>query len=217
MGGLQQHRSQALRERLYALATQLAEQADLRRAELRAPRPGGELSHYDNHPAEQGTALAGRALDSGLLRGLEDRLAETRRALEKLEEGTYGRCDRCGRAIGAARLAARPESVLCAVCAAAEPPWVPAADPDLPGDDAAWAAVGAYGSSDTPQDVPPAVDYDQTHTRWADPEGAVERVETWVDAAGDPLLDAVRTAAREQGRATAREDSNPVGEEDASS
>ena len=41
------------------------------------------------------------------------------RALEKLEEGTYGTCDRCGGPIAAARLRFSPESVLCIDCAGA--------------------------------------------------------------------------------------------------
>lgn len=40
------------------------------------------------------------------------------RALGKLEEGTYGLCDRCGATIPNARLEARPASVLCVRCAA---------------------------------------------------------------------------------------------------
>ena len=39
------------------------------------------------------------------------------RALAKLEEGTYGQCDRCGGEIAPGRLAAAPESVLCIDCA----------------------------------------------------------------------------------------------------
>lgn len=202
----------ALRRRLEALAARLDGLVAARRAELLAPRAGGgELSHYDNHPADQATATAGRALDAGILRGLHVRLGEVRRALAKLRAGTYGRCDRCGRPIDADRLAVRPESVLCATCARAAPPWTPAADPAPPRDETAFVAVTAYGSSDGPQDVPPAVDYEQTHTGFADPDGAVEPVEAWVDAAGDPLLDAARSAAREAGRATAREEADSPG------
>jgi DnaK suppressor protein len=39
------------------------------------------------------------------------------RALEKLEEGTYGLCDSCGRPILPARLRVQPESVVCIDCA----------------------------------------------------------------------------------------------------
>lgn len=40
-----------------------------------------------------------------------------RRALQKLEEGTYGACDTCGGAIAAARLRVAPASTQCIACA----------------------------------------------------------------------------------------------------
>jgi hypothetical protein len=39
------------------------------------------------------------------------------RALAKLEEGSYGRCDGCGGPIAPGRLEAAPESALCIECA----------------------------------------------------------------------------------------------------
>jgi DnaK suppressor protein len=54
----------------------------------------------------------GRTLETGLLR--------IERALSKLDEGTYGVCDRCERPIPTARLRAMPDSVLCVECASAE-------------------------------------------------------------------------------------------------
>jgi DnaK suppressor protein len=45
-------------------------------------------------------------------------LAEIRLALARLEHGTYGTCARCGRAISAPRLAARPSATTCLSCAA---------------------------------------------------------------------------------------------------
>jgi DnaK suppressor protein len=50
------------------------------------------------------------------LNATEERLE---RALAKLDEGSYGVCDRCGRPIPAARMEAAPESVLCVACASA--------------------------------------------------------------------------------------------------
>lgn len=44
---------------------------------------------------------------------------EIDRALEKLEDGTYGLCDGCGTAIGPERLEALPWAVLCVACKAA--------------------------------------------------------------------------------------------------
>ena len=49
----------------------------------------------------------------GVGSSLETSLARTERALQKLDEGTYGLCDACGKPIGDARLQAMPESTLC--------------------------------------------------------------------------------------------------------
>ena len=54
----------------------------------------------------------------GTARELEAMLRDVDHALRKLEEGTYGICDRCGKLISEARLEARPWSVLCIDCAA---------------------------------------------------------------------------------------------------
>ena len=61
-----------------------------------------------------------RLTDIGVGSSMEGTLARTERALAKLDEGTYGTCDACGRAIAAGRLAAMPDVVLCVDCAAAE-------------------------------------------------------------------------------------------------
>ncbi len=57
----------------------------------------------------------------GTARELEAMLRDVERALRKLEEGTYGICDRCGKLIPEERLDARPSSVLCVDCAALRP------------------------------------------------------------------------------------------------
>ena len=53
----------------------------------------------------------------GTARELGAILQDVERAIVKLEDGTYGICDRCGRLIPEARLEARPWSVLCVDCA----------------------------------------------------------------------------------------------------
>ena len=58
-----------------------------------------------------------RLTDVGVGTSLETTLERVDRALAKLDEGTYGRCDACGQPIAPKRLAARPESVLCIECA----------------------------------------------------------------------------------------------------
>jgi DnaK suppressor protein len=60
-----------------------------------------------------------RLTDIGVGRSLETGLLRTERALTKLDEGSYGRCDRCGGPLAAGRLAALPDSTLCVACAGA--------------------------------------------------------------------------------------------------
>lgn len=61
-----------------------------------------------------------RLTEIGVGGSLETSLSRTERALAKLDEGTYGRCDRCGAPIPVARLRAMPDAVLCLRCASAE-------------------------------------------------------------------------------------------------
>jgi DnaK suppressor protein len=49
-------------------------------------------------------------------RSLRANLRDVERALGKIEEGSDGRCDRCGGPIGAERLEAIPWAVLCIDC-----------------------------------------------------------------------------------------------------
>jgi RNA polymerase-binding transcription factor DksA len=48
---------------------------------------------------------------------IEREIASVKRALGRIEDGTYGECVRCGRDIAAGRLEARPEAALCIDCA----------------------------------------------------------------------------------------------------
>lgn len=49
-------------------------------------------------------------------RALRANLRDVERALAKLDDGTYGRCDRCGGPIGDERLDAIPWALLCIDC-----------------------------------------------------------------------------------------------------
>jgi DnaK suppressor protein len=49
-------------------------------------------------------------------RSLRANLRDVERALAKLDDGTYGRCDRCGNPIGEERLEAIPWALLCIDC-----------------------------------------------------------------------------------------------------
>jgi DnaK suppressor protein len=62
-----------------------------------------------------------RLTEIGVGTSLEAGLERTERALAKLDEGTYGLCDACGKPIAPKRLQAMPDVVLCIECAAAQP------------------------------------------------------------------------------------------------
>jgi DnaK suppressor protein len=49
-------------------------------------------------------------------RALRANLRDVERALAKIDEGSYGRCDRCGNPIGDERLEAIPWALLCIDC-----------------------------------------------------------------------------------------------------
>jgi len=75
----------------------------------------GELAGRgsDNHLADMATVTFDRELDEGLEEGAQQRLAQIDRALARLDAGTYGSCERCGRPIAEERLRARPWATLC--------------------------------------------------------------------------------------------------------
>jgi DnaK suppressor protein len=73
----------------------------------------------DEHDPEGGTTAFERQHVAALIGQAADQLAAISRALGRLEEGSYGVCEQCGHAIGAARLAARPAASSCISCAAA--------------------------------------------------------------------------------------------------
>lgn len=72
----------------------------------------------DEHDPEGATLAFERQHAATLVREARQQLAQIDAALLRLAEGRYGRCERCGQPIGAARLAARPVTTLCIGCAA---------------------------------------------------------------------------------------------------
>jgi DnaK suppressor protein len=66
--------------------------------------------------ADSGQATAERTETLGIVETLRSQLAEVVAALDRLERGTYGRCDRCGNEIPEARLEAVPAARLCVSC-----------------------------------------------------------------------------------------------------
>ena len=73
----------------------------------------GELSSYDNHPADEATELFERGKDLELKEHLEKQLEEIDRALAAITEGTYGQCAVCGTSIPYERLQTIPTTIYC--------------------------------------------------------------------------------------------------------
>jgi RNA polymerase-binding transcription factor DksA len=72
----------------------------------------------DEHDPEGATIAFERAQLAALIDQARSHLAELEETLDRLREGSYGRCERCGRPIAAERLAARPTARTCITCAA---------------------------------------------------------------------------------------------------
>ena len=79
----------------------------------------GELDFDpDDFPDKIDAAVAESSLSlTGRIRERESRLLnKIEKALEKIDQGTYGGCEGCGDEIGAQRLVARPVANLCIAC-----------------------------------------------------------------------------------------------------
>jgi RNA polymerase-binding transcription factor DksA len=77
--------------------------------------PMSERGDFDQHPADMASETFERAKDLSILIGVRAKIADVDRALERLDAGTYGRCEACGEPIGDARLAASPAARFCRV------------------------------------------------------------------------------------------------------
>lgn len=71
----------------------------------------------DEHDPEGATIAFERSQIGSLVRQTQRHLDEIDAALTRLGTGTYGTCERCGRAIGEGRLQARPTARTCIRCA----------------------------------------------------------------------------------------------------
>jgi DnaK suppressor protein len=72
----------------------------------------GEMG-FDEEYADAGTATFERERDLSLVNNLRDLMERIDKALGKIEDGTYGLCDRCGKPIEKPRLKALPYANLC--------------------------------------------------------------------------------------------------------
>ena len=66
--------------------------------------------------ADSGTKTFEREHEMSLVSNARDMVLQTERALERIENKTYGLCEDCGAAIGKPRLQVFPRATLCMIC-----------------------------------------------------------------------------------------------------
>lgn len=91
-------------------------QAGLGRLTAVPTDPVGAVS-FGKRVGEGTTQAVERIAQVDAARNLDAKLRDVERALAKLEDGSYGVCDRCGGPIAPERLEAIPWAVLCVGCA----------------------------------------------------------------------------------------------------
>jgi RNA polymerase-binding transcription factor DksA len=100
----------ALTEERVRLVHQLDELGAAESGDLRS-----DLDFGDSF-ADAGSVTAERTEVLGLVDSIKGQLDDVDAALARIETGKYGECANCGKDIPAARLEARPASILCIGC-----------------------------------------------------------------------------------------------------
>lgn len=96
----------------------LEQERDRLRAQLATLGYGdeGELD-YDQNFADSSQVTAEKGEAEALANKLNETLADVENALTKLDDGSYGKCESCGKPIAEPRLEAMPETRFCIDCA----------------------------------------------------------------------------------------------------
>lgn len=100
------------RDRLREVIREIEEE----REEVRLSETSSERSP-DPNTAEGGSLAFELEKELSVAKNAEDLLAKVDEAMGRIEEGSYGNCVECGKAIPVARLDALPYATLCVECA----------------------------------------------------------------------------------------------------
>jgi DnaK suppressor protein len=85
---------------------------------LTAPPTTGAAVSFGKRVGDGTTEAVERLSTTATARSITHSIEDIDRALVKIDEGTYGKCDGCGDDIGVARLDALPAASRCVACAA---------------------------------------------------------------------------------------------------
>lgn len=165
-----------------------------------------ELSLYDNHPADIASEVYERGKEMGLRNYVLQQLAKVENALEKLANGKYGYCDKCGQPISRERLETIPLTTMCVNCReqegingdnssrpveeelinfsfissekenGAKEREGSLANSEFDGEDS-WQSVASFGTSNSPSDIGSVSNYDCTYYDSDEGIGYIERYE----------------------------------------
>jgi DnaK suppressor protein len=102
----------ALHERL----GELRDEYDLTLSEITELQRDRLTDSAGDDQADTGTKTFEREQEISLANSILERVTQVERALERLDEGGYGWCERCGNPIPVERLAAFPSATLCVTC-----------------------------------------------------------------------------------------------------
>lgn len=91
----------------------LTAERDRLAAQINALEPGSTQDQVDDNFADSGQVAAEQGENQALAAQLRNELSEIERALRKLDDGSYGRCEACGEQIAPARLEAMPAARFC--------------------------------------------------------------------------------------------------------
>ena len=104
------------RDKLLALRAIL--QGDVTQMEDNAlNKDHSKTTSMPNHMAELGSGNFDQGLTLSLLGNEQDTLDQIEAAIERIEDGSFGRCEECGAKIPQSRLKAIPYAALCVQCA----------------------------------------------------------------------------------------------------
>jgi RNA polymerase-binding protein DksA len=104
-----------VRGELHADRERLRRQLNLAEHELQdLMRDAGDGAGHDQ--ADVGSTTFERDQEMSLAKNAREMLAQTERALLRIEDGSYGRCESCGQPIGKMRVMAFPRATLCLSC-----------------------------------------------------------------------------------------------------
>ena len=81
-----------------------------------AARLGDTVAEAGDDEADASSKLFEREHELALTYNTRELLEQTEHALARIEAGTYGVCESCGKPIGKARLQAFPRATLCVEC-----------------------------------------------------------------------------------------------------